>query len=59
VNNSNDRGNLDALMERIGTQAAKENIRITQHAHQEMMEENITLDEVLEAIASGQRRTEK
>lgn len=46
--------NSDATLERIRTQAKAENIRITQHAQQEMVEENITLDEVLEAIGSGQ-----
>ncbi|MGH2355962.1 MAG: DUF4258 domain-containing protein [Chloroflexota bacterium] len=44
---------MDAL-ERIRAQAADENLRVTQHAQQEMAEEEITLDEVLEAIASGQ-----
>ena len=42
------------MLEQIHVQAAKENIRITQHAQQEMVEENITLDEVLQAIARGQ-----
>lgn len=46
--------NLEAALEQIRTQADVENIRITQHAQQEMAEENITLDEVLEAIATGQ-----
>src|SRR5438105_4771661 len=41
-------------LERIQEQAASENIRVTQHAQQEMAEEEITLDEVLEAIASAQ-----
>jgi hypothetical protein len=41
------------IPKRIQTQASAEDIRITQHAHQEMAEENITLDEVLKAIASG------
>jgi hypothetical protein len=45
--------NLEAVQERIYAQAATENIRITQHAHQEMVEEDITLDEVLQAIAMG------
>jgi hypothetical protein len=42
---------LEAILERIYAQAATENIRITQHAQQEMVEEDITLDEVLQAIA--------
>jgi hypothetical protein len=46
--------NLDVVLERIRAQADVENIRITQHAQQEMVEEDITLDEVLEAIATGQ-----
>jgi len=46
--------NLNAVLEHIRTQADIENIRITQHAQQEMTEEDITLDEVLEAIATGQ-----
>ena len=45
---------LKALLERIRTQSDVDNIRITQHAQQEMAEEDITLDEVLEAIATGQ-----
>lgn len=44
---------LAATLERIRAQADVENIRITQHAQQEMVEENVTLDEVLEAIATG------
>jgi hypothetical protein len=46
--------NLKDALEQIRAQADTENIRITQHAQQEMAEENITLDEVLEAIATGQ-----
>jgi hypothetical protein len=46
--------NLKAALEQIRSQADIENIRITQHAQQEMAEEDITLDEVLEAIATGQ-----
>ncbi|MBI4824225.1 MAG: DUF4258 domain-containing protein [Nitrospirae bacterium] len=44
---------LEEILRRIRTQANAEDIRITLHAHQEMAEEDITLDEVLEAIASG------
>jgi len=40
-------------LERIRAQVATENIRITQHAQQEMVEEIITLDEVLQSIASA------
>jgi len=46
--------NLKATLEQIRAQADIENIRITQHAQQEMAEEDITLDEVLEAISTGQ-----
>jgi hypothetical protein len=45
--------NLEAVLERIYAQAATENIRITQHAQQEMVEEDISLDEVLQAIIRG------
>jgi YgiT-type zinc finger domain-containing protein len=41
-----DATNLEAILERIYAQAATENIRITQHAQQEMVEEDITLDKV-------------
>jgi hypothetical protein len=40
-------------LEQLRRQAAAENLRITQHALQEMVEEEITLDEILEAIANG------
>ena len=49
-----DVSNLEAILEQVCAQAATENIRITQHAQQEMVEENITLDEVLQAIATAQ-----
>ena len=45
--------NLEAVLERIRAQAEAEDIRITQHAQQEMVEEDIILDEVLQAIATG------
>ena len=45
---------LEVVLKRIRAQADVENIRVTQHAQQEMAEENIMLDEVLEAIATGQ-----
>ena len=45
--------NLKAALEQIRAQAEVENIRVTQPAQQEMVEEDITLDEVLEAIATG------
>ena len=33
--------------------ARSESVRVTVHAHQEMVEEGITMDDVLEAIATG------
>jgi hypothetical protein len=45
---------VEAVLRRIRVQAAAGNIRITQHAQREMVEEDITFDEVLEAIATGQ-----
>ena len=41
-------------LEQLRRQAATENVRITQHAHQEMVEEEISLNELLEAIVNGQ-----
>ena len=46
--------NSDAILQRIRTQAKEENVRVTQHAQQEMVEEDVTLDEILEAIGTGQ-----
>ena len=47
-------GDRETVLERIRAQAIAEDIRITQHAQQEMGEEDIALDEVLEAISSGE-----
>jgi hypothetical protein len=44
----------EVVLNQVRAQARIENIRVTQHAQQEMAEENITLNEVLEAIAAGQ-----
>ena len=41
------------MLDRIRVLAATENLRVTQHAQQEMAEEDITLDEVLQAITGG------
>ncbi len=41
-------------LEQLRSQAATGNVRLTQHAHQEMVEEEITLDQLLETIVSGQ-----
>jgi hypothetical protein len=49
-----DINDLDAVLKRIQTQAEAENIRITPHAQQEMVDEQITLDETFEAIVTGQ-----
>jgi hypothetical protein len=43
----------DKMLKRIQELAKIENVRITQHAHQEMIEENITYEEVLETIMDG------
>jgi hypothetical protein len=44
---------LETVLERIRAQVVAEDIRITQHAQQEMAEEDISLNEVLEAISTG------
>lgn len=44
---------VKVLLKRIRVQTAAENVRITQHAQQEMIEENILLDEVFEAVDAG------
>lgn len=46
--------NLQDALRRIRVLAKEENIRVTQHAHEEMVEEDISLDEALESIASGE-----
>ena len=38
----------------IRTRASKGELRVTQHALQEMVQKNISLDEVLEAISTGE-----
>lgn len=48
------RADLEAVWKGIHAQIDAENIRITQHAQQEMVEEDIGLDEVLEAISTGE-----
>jgi len=52
--NAIDVTDLEAVLERVHAQARFENVRIIEHAHQEMVEESITLDEILEAIDTGQ-----
>lgn len=41
------------MVDKIQTQARTGNLRVTQHAQQEMTEEPISLDEVLEAVSQG------
>jgi len=43
-----------AALERIKSQAATGLLRMTQHAQQEMVEEQISLDEVLAALQRGE-----
>lgn len=45
---------MDAMLSRIQRQAVAEALRVTQHAQAEMDAEDITLNEVLAAIANGQ-----
>ncbi len=45
---------MDDLLGIIQRQVVSEAIRVTQHARQEMAAEQITLDEVIAAIADGQ-----
>ncbi len=45
---------LSAVLEKIQGQARLEQVRLTLHAHAEMADETISLDDVLEAIASEQ-----
>jgi hypothetical protein len=52
--NASDETDLGVVLEKIRAQARAESIRVTQHAQQEMAEENITLDEVLQAITTAQ-----
>lgn len=45
---------LEPLLVRIKLQAASGEFRITQHAQQEMVEEDISLDDVLEAVRQAE-----
>ena len=49
-----DATNTTAILVRIQAQAATETLRISVHARDEMRDEDITLDEVLEAIRTGE-----
>jgi hypothetical protein len=48
-----DPANTNATLETIRAQAVAEQLRITAHAQQEMVEEDITLDEVLQSIIAA------
>ena len=41
------------MLDRIQVQARANNVRVTLHAQQEMVEEQISLGEVLEAVSQG------
>ncbi len=45
---------MEFALDEIRAQATANNVRITKHAQQEMVEEYITLDEVLQAITTGE-----
>ena len=47
-----DPADIPAVVEAIRARARGEDIRLTQHAQQEMVEEAIPLEDVLEALAS-------
>lgn len=44
---------LDAILVAIRDQAAREEVRVTQHAQQEMVEEAISMDDLLHAVLSA------
>ena len=52
--NGIDPGDTLSSIERIRDQAVRDEFRVTVHAHQEMVEEDIKLNEVIEAINEGQ-----
>lgn len=45
---------LEPLLKRIKSQADTGKFRLTQHAHQEMVEEGVSLNEVLEAVRDAE-----
>lgn len=49
-----DVADLEGILWRIRAQVKEENLFVTQHAQQEMIEEGITLSDVTEAILTGQ-----
>jgi len=48
-----DLNDLDALLTNVRAQADAQELRVTQHAQQEMVEENIRMDDVLAAMKNG------
>jgi len=48
-----DKIELEGMLEKFRRKVATEQLRVTQHAQQEMVNEEISLDEVMEAIFSG------
>lgn len=44
----------EEILRRIREQAIRGEVRLTLHAHQEMVEEAISYEEILQAIVSGQ-----
>lgn len=44
----------EGILRRIREQAIRGEVRLTLHAHQEMVEEAISYEEILQAIVSGQ-----
>jgi hypothetical protein len=49
-----DAAELEAALTRIKSQAATGLLRVTQHAQQEMVAEEVSLEEVLQAIERGE-----
>jgi hypothetical protein len=49
----NEAADLNALLARIRAQARAETLRVTAHAQQEMVEEDLSLDDVMETIANA------
>ena len=45
---------VNAFVTRIRAQADAGEVRVTQHAHQEMVEESLALDEVLQVLGAGE-----
>lgn len=50
----NERVSTDSLLSRIQIQASARNVRVTDHAREEMEDESIALSEVLQAIPNSQ-----